>query len=101
MKLSDCSASAFTSRLRTSYSSSTRWTRTSHAFLLRRSGERRPRVPKPPKRAQLVKATKELLWEGGYKAMSPRDIQARSAAKPGSLYQHFPSKLAIAEGRWA
>src|ERR1700751_473101 len=33
----------------------------------------------------------------GGQAMSPRDIQARSAAKPGSLYPHFPSKLAIAE----
>jgi TetR/AcrR family transcriptional repressor of nem operon len=33
----------------------------------------------------------------GYEAMSPRDIQVRSAAKPGSLYHHFPSKLAIAE----
>jgi AcrR family transcriptional regulator len=33
----------------------------------------------------------------GYEAMSPRDIQARSAAKPGSLDHHFPSKLAIAE----
>jgi AcrR family transcriptional regulator len=58
-------------------------------------------MPKPSKRDQLVEATKELLWEVGYKAMSPRDIQARSAAKPGSLYHHFPSKLAIAEWRWA
>jgi hypothetical protein len=47
-------ASAFTSRLRTPYSSSTRWTRTSHAFLLRRSGERRPRAPKPSKRGDLL-----------------------------------------------
>jgi AcrR family transcriptional regulator len=54
-------------------------------------------VPKPSKRDQLVEATKEILWEVGYEAMSPRDIQARSAAKPGSLYHHFPSKLAIAE----
>jgi TetR/AcrR family transcriptional repressor of nem operon len=53
-------------------------------------------VPKPSKRDQLVEATKELLWEVGYEAMSPRDIQARSSAKPGSLYHHFPSKLAIA-----
>ena len=45
-KRSDCSASACTSRLRTSYSSSTRWNRTSRAFLLRRSGEIRPRMPK-------------------------------------------------------
>jgi AcrR family transcriptional regulator len=54
-------------------------------------------MPKPSKRDQLVEATKELLWEVGYEAMSPRDIQARSAAKPGSLYHHFPSKLAIAK----
>jgi TetR/AcrR family transcriptional regulator, transcriptional repressor for nem operon len=54
-------------------------------------------MPKPSKRDQLVEATKELLWDVGYEAMSPRDIQARSGAKPGSLYHHFPSKLAIAE----
>src|ERR1700674_3431927 len=46
-KRSDCSASAYASRLRTSYSSSTRCNRTSRAFLLRRSGEIRPRMPKP------------------------------------------------------
>jgi hypothetical protein len=33
--------------LRTSYSSSTRWNRASRGFLLRRSGERRPRMPIP------------------------------------------------------
>ena len=54
-------------------------------------------MPKPSKRDQLLDATKELLWEVGYEAMSPRDIQARSGAKPGSLYHHFPSKLAIAQ----
>ena len=53
-------------------------------------------MPKPSKRDQLVEATKALLWDVGYEAMSPRDIQARSAARPGSLYHHFPSKLAIA-----
>src|SRR5258705_7358840 len=84
-KRSGCSASAYTSRLRTSYSSSTRWNRTSRAFLLRRSGERRPRMPKPSKRDQLVEATKELLWESGLRGHVARDIQARSAAKPGSL----------------
>ena len=47
-------------------------------------------MPKPSKRDQLVGATKELLWEVGYEAMSPRDIQLRSAARPGSLYHHFP-----------
>jgi AcrR family transcriptional regulator len=54
-------------------------------------------MPKASKRDQLVEATKELLWEVGYEAMSPRSIQERSAARPGSLYHHFPSKLAIAE----
>ena len=54
-------------------------------------------MPKPSKRDQLVEATEELLWEVVYEAMPPRDIQARSAAKPGSLYHHFPSELAIAE----
>lgn len=53
-------------------------------------------MPKPSKREQLVEATKELLWEVGYEAMSPRDIQERSAARPGSLYHHFPTKLALA-----
>jgi len=42
-------------------------------------------MPKPSKRDQLVQAPKELLWEVGSEAMSPRDIQARSDAKPGSL----------------
>jgi hypothetical protein len=46
-KRSDCSANACTSRLRTSCSPSTRWNRTSRAFLLRRSGEIRPRMPEP------------------------------------------------------
>jgi AcrR family transcriptional regulator len=53
-------------------------------------------VPKLSKRDQLLEATKELLWEVGFEAMSPRDIQERSEARPGSLYHHFPSKLAIA-----
>ena len=54
-------------------------------------------MPKASKRDQLVEATKVLLWEVGFEAMSPRDIQERSSARPGSLYHHFPSKLAIAE----
>jgi len=53
-------------------------------------------VPKASKRDQLLDAAKELLWDVGYEAMSPRDIQDRSGARPGSLYHHFPSKLAIA-----
>jgi hypothetical protein len=57
-------------------------------------------MPKPSKRDQFVEVTKELLWEVGYEAMSPRDIQARSAARPGSLYHHFPSKPCDGGGAW-
>jgi TetR/AcrR family transcriptional regulator, transcriptional repressor for nem operon len=51
-------------------------------------------MPNPSKRDQLVETMKELLWEVGYEAMSPRDIQSRSAAKPGSLRSRkFAHKL--------
>ncbi len=53
-------------------------------------------MARSPKREKLLEATKELLWEVGFEAMSPRDIQERSAARPGSLYHHFSSKLALA-----
>jgi hypothetical protein len=55
---------------------------------------------KPSKRDQFVEATKEPLWEVGYEPMSPRDIQARSTAKPSSLYHHSPHKLATAANSW-
>jgi AcrR family transcriptional regulator len=58
-------------------------------------------MPKPSKRDQPVEATKELLWEVGYEAMSPRDIQARSGVKSGSLYHHFPSEFGMRRSRWA
>lgn len=48
------------------------------------------------KRDALVRATKELLWERGYEATSPRDIQDRSAAGQGSFYHHFRSKRDLA-----
>jgi hypothetical protein len=35
-------------------------------------------MPKPSKRDQFVEATKELLWEVGCEAMSPRDVGGRS-----------------------
>lgn len=49
------------------------------------------------KREEIIAATKALLWEKGYEATSPRDIQAKSNAGQGSFYHHFPSKLALAE----
>ena len=49
------------------------------------------------KREEIIEATKALLWEKGYEATSPRDIQAMSSAGQGSFYHHFPSKQALAQ----
>ena len=48
------------------------------------------------KRAALVGAAKQLLWERGYEAMSPRDVLDRSGAGHGALYHHFTGKQALA-----
>jgi len=48
------------------------------------------------KREDIIEATKALLWENGYEATSPRDIQEKSHAGQGSFYHHFPSKQALA-----
>ncbi|PTB20027.1 TetR family transcriptional regulator [Trinickia symbiotica] len=48
------------------------------------------------KREDIIEATKVLLWEKGYEATSPRDIQDRSHAGQGSFYHHFSSKQALA-----
>lgn len=44
------------------------------------------------KREALIEAAKSLLWERGYEATSPRDIQRVSGAGQGSFYHHFASK---------
>ncbi len=49
-----------------------------------------------PTRQHLIEATKELLWERGYEATSPRAILERSGAGQGSLYHHFASKADLA-----
>jgi Tautomerase enzyme len=64
--------------------SSKKWNRISRAFPLNRSTKRRLPMPKPSKRDHLVEITKDLLWEVGYEAVSSRDIQARSAARPAT-----------------
>jgi AcrR family transcriptional regulator len=48
------------------------------------------------KREAIVQAAKDLLWEEGYEAMSPRDVMERSGAGQGSLYHHFSGKLDLA-----
>jgi AcrR family transcriptional regulator len=48
------------------------------------------------KREAIVQAAKDLIWEEGYEAMSPRDVMERSGAGQGSLYHHFEGKLDLA-----
>lgn len=48
------------------------------------------------KRQAIVQAAKDLIWEEGYEAMSPRDVLERSGAGQGSLYHHFRGKLDLA-----
>ena len=47
-------------------------------------------------REHLITAAKELLWERGYEAMSPRAVQERSGAGQGSFYHHFTGKADLA-----
>jgi AcrR family transcriptional regulator len=48
------------------------------------------------KREAIVQAAKDLIWEEGYEAMSPRDVLQRSGAGQGSLYHHFTGKRDLA-----
>ncbi|GAA2632561.1 TetR/AcrR family transcriptional regulator [Dactylosporangium fulvum] len=45
---------------------------------------------------RLVESTRELLWERGYTATSPRAIQERAGAGQGSMYHHFRGKPDLA-----
>lgn len=47
-------------------------------------------------RAELIAATKDLLWERGFESMSPSAILQRSGAGQGSLYHHFRGKSDLA-----
>jgi TetR/AcrR family transcriptional regulator, transcriptional repressor for nem operon len=44
------------------------------------------------KRDALLKSAKKLLWERGFEATSPRDIQDASGAGQGSFYHHFDER---------
>jgi len=52
--------------------------------------------PKSNKRQDLIDATKALLWERGFEAMSPKTILKQSGAGQGSLYHHFEGKRDLA-----
>lgn len=45
---------------------------------------------------RLIESTRELLWERGYVATSPKAIQQRAGAGPGSMYHHFGGKGELA-----
>jgi len=47
-------------------------------------------------RDEIIDAARELLWEKGYVATSPRDIQKRASVGQGSMYHHFAGKEEIA-----
>ncbi|WBB69543.1 TetR/AcrR family transcriptional regulator [Micromonospora sp. WMMD812] len=47
-------------------------------------------------RDQLIESTRELLWERGYAATSPRAILDRAGAGQGSMYHHFAGKEDLA-----
>ena len=48
------------------------------------------------KHDDLIEAAKELLWEKGYDATSPKAIQRLGNAGQGSFYHHFKSKKDLA-----
>src|SRR4051794_25301759 len=45
---------------------------------------------------RLIETTRELLWERGYAATSPKVILARSGVGQGSMYHHFRGKAELA-----
>jgi TetR/AcrR family transcriptional repressor of nem operon len=45
---------------------------------------------------RLVTSMRELLWERGYVATSPKAIQQRAGAGQGSMYHHFTGKADLA-----
>lgn len=47
-------------------------------------------------RDHLVERTAELLWNVGYTAMSPRDVQHAAGVGQGSMYHHFSGKADLA-----
>lgn len=47
-------------------------------------------------RERLIETTRDLLWERGYAATSPRTIMADSGVGQGSMYHHFAGKEDLA-----
>jgi AcrR family transcriptional regulator len=49
-----------------------------------------------PTRDHLIATTRELLWDRGYAATSPRAVLDRAGVGQGSLYHHFRGKQELA-----
>ena len=47
-------------------------------------------------RERLIESTRTLLWERGYVATSPKNIQQLAEAGQGSMYHHFSGKEELA-----
>jgi AcrR family transcriptional regulator len=47
-------------------------------------------------RERLIESTRTLLWDRGYVATSPKDIQWLAEAGQGSMYHHFSGKEDLA-----
>jgi AcrR family transcriptional regulator len=53
------------------------------------------RMPRPARRAQLLRAAQEVFVVSGYHAAAMDDIALRAGVSKPVLYQHFPSKLEL------
>jgi AcrR family transcriptional regulator len=53
------------------------------------------RLPRPVRRAQLLRAAQEVFVVSGYHAAAMDDIALRAGVSKPVLYQHFPSKLEL------
>lgn len=48
-------------------------------------------------REELIGAARDLMWERGYAASTPREILEAAGAGKGSMYHHFRGKEALAQ----
>lgn len=55
----------------------------------------RRRLPPAERRAQIIRAAKELFGEGGIEHVSMRNIARRVGITQAAIYQHFEDKAAI------
>jgi len=59
----------------------------------RRTAEPTPRLPREERRAQVLRAAREVFVASGYHTTGMDDIAERAGVSKPVLYQHFPGKL--------